>query len=113
MKDFRLRDASRRLRRKATDAERLLWQRLRSNALGVRFRRQHPIPPFIADFACPSARLVVEVDGSQHGGAADAARDAALESAGWRVVRFWNNEVLTNTEGVVQRITGVLAEAEG
>jgi primosomal protein N' (replication factor Y) len=72
---------------------------------------KHPIPPFIADFACVSARLVVEVDGGQHGGAADAARDAALARAGWRVLRVWNSEVLGNPEGVLERIVAALGEA--
>jgi very-short-patch-repair endonuclease len=91
-------------------AEHRLWQALRSDALGVAFRRQHPVAPYVVDFACVSARLIVEVDGGQHGGEADAARDAALRAAGWRVLRFWNDDVLTNLEGVVHRIAEVVRE---
>lgn len=101
-------DAARRLRGDPTQAERVLWRALRHDALGVRFRRQHPITPYVADFACVSARLVVEVDGGQHGGDTDAARDAAMIAAGWRVLRFWNNEVMANTDGVVRRIVEAL-----
>jgi very-short-patch-repair endonuclease len=100
---------ARRLCRDATAAERVLWQAVRPTALGVGFRRQHPIPPYIADFAAPDARLVVEVDGGQHGEGRDALRDAALAAAGWRVLRFWNDEVLRNTEGVLQRIAEAIA----
>ncbi|WP_270934057.1 endonuclease domain-containing protein [Falsiroseomonas oryzae] len=103
---------ARRLRRDTTHAERTLWQALRHDALGVRFRRQHPIPPYVADFAAPRARLIVEVDGGQHGGRDDAERDAALRAAGWHVLRFWNNEVLSNTAGVVQRIAEALAQPD-
>jgi very-short-patch-repair endonuclease len=100
---------ARRLRRDPTDAERALWHALRRNALGVGFRRQHPIPPYVADFACVEARIVVEVDGGQHGGPRDATRDAAMHAAGWRVLRFWNDEVLRNRAGVVTRIQDALA----
>jgi very-short-patch-repair endonuclease len=103
------RDLSRRLRRDSTNAERILWQRLRANTFGVRFRRQHPIPPYIADFAAPTIRLVIEVDGGQHGGAADAERDATMTAAGWRIMRFWNNEVHDNLEGCLQRIAAAVA----
>ncbi|PWS37279.1 hypothetical protein DFH01_10535 [Falsiroseomonas bella] len=100
---------ARRLRNAMTDAERKLWQALRFDALGVRFRRQHPVPPYVADFAAPAAMLIVEVDGGQHGGDADAARDAALRGAEWRVLRFWNDEVLGNRDGVIQRIAEALS----
>ncbi len=103
-----LRDRARRLRRHATDAETLLWRALRAKALGVRFRRQHPVPPFVVDFACTEARLVIEVDGGQHGGPRDAARDEALQHQGWRVLRFWNNDITTNLEGVLAAITTAL-----
>ena len=95
----------RELRRFQTDAERRLWQQLRSRRLlGHRFRRQHRIGPFYADFACPETWLVVELDGSQHLEAAadDAARTAYLQRRGYRVLRFWNDEVL-------QRMPDVLA----
>jgi primosomal protein N' (replication factor Y) len=103
-------DRARRLRRDSTDAERALWHALRRNALGAGFRRQHPIPPYVADFACVAARIVVEVDGGQHGGHRDARRDEAMRAAGWRVLRFWNDEVLRNTEGVLTRIQEALAQ---
>jgi primosomal protein N' (replication factor Y) len=100
---------ARTLRRTMTDAERALWRLLRSRSLaGAKFRRQHPVPPFILDFACVESRLVIEVDGGQHRGAADAARDAALHRAGWRVLRFWNNDVLGNPAGVLETIAAVL-----
>jgi primosomal protein N' (replication factor Y) len=77
--------------------------------MGVRFRRQHPIPPYFADFACVKLKLVIEVDGGQHGGAADAARDAAMAVQGWRVLRYWNNVVLANPDGVAADIQRVVA----
>jgi primosomal protein N' (replication factor Y) len=98
---------ARALRRDATDAERLLWTALRGRQALFKFRRQHPIPPFTVDFACVEARLVVEVDGGQHGGAVDAARDAALVAAGWLVRRYWNSEVIDNIEGVLADIVAV------
>jgi primosomal protein N' (replication factor Y) len=104
---------ARTLRRTMTDAERALWRLLRSRSLAdAKFRRQHPIPPYVADFACRAARLVVEVDGGQHGGARDAARDAALRRAGWRVLRVWNTEVLANPDGVLAVIAAALRDRE-
>lgn len=103
-------EASRRLRLNATDAERLLWQSLRKDALGVRFRRQHPIGRYIVDFACVEARLVVEVDGGQHGPERDGERDASLSAAGWQVLRYWNNEVMEHLAGVVADISRAIAE---
>ncbi|WP_439598461.1 endonuclease domain-containing protein [Falsiroseomonas sp.] len=113
MRDPKLRDIARRLRRDATVEERRLWRSLRQNALGAAFRRQHPIPPHVADFACLEARLVVEVDGGQHGGARDTARDATMTAAGWRVLRYWNNEVRENLDGVLADIARVLGERLG
>ena len=97
------RDRARELRRNMTDAERALWRRLRMRQLaGQRFRRQQPIGDYIVDFACPAARLVVEVDGGQHAEEErDAARTRWLESRGYRVLRFWNNEVLGQIDGVL------------
>jgi very-short-patch-repair endonuclease len=98
---------ARQLRRNATDAEIRLWSRLRRKQLaGFRFRRQHPLGSYIVDFFCPEARLIVEVDGGQHGeeNAHDARRTEWLEARGYRVVRFWNNEVLSNTDGVLTTI---------
>ena len=97
---------ARNLRRDATDAERLLWRALRELNLPVRIRRQHPIGAYIADFAILAHRLVIEIDGGQHAGAAraDARRTEVLGAHGYRVIRFWNNEVLGNIEGVVETI---------
>ncbi|MEX0852035.1 MAG: DUF559 domain-containing protein, partial [Bauldia sp.] len=93
------------------DAERRLWQRLRNRQLGVKFRRQMPIDRFIADFGCEEARLVIELDGGQHALAVskDRERTAVLSSAGYLVLRFWNNDVLSNIEGVVDEIAWTLA----
>lgn len=102
---------SRRLRREMTDAERMLWRHLRAGRLeGIKFRRQHPLPPWIADFCCIDARLIVEVDGSQHSPESDASRNHALESRGWRIARFWNHDVLLNTEAVVDEIWRLVAD---
>jgi very-short-patch-repair endonuclease len=96
---------ARRLRRDMTDAERLLWYALRDRRFaGWKFRRQATIGPFIVDFVCIAARLIVEVDGGQHSDDADAKRTAALEAQGYRMIRFWNNEVLANLEGVLIRL---------
>jgi very-short-patch-repair endonuclease len=102
---------TRRLRRSQTDAERMMWSRLRDRRLcGARFWRQHPIGPFITDFCCPEAKLVVELDGGQHAlqKQPDAERTAFLEGQGYRVIRFWDNEALANLEGVLQRIVEAL-----
>ena len=97
----------RRLRNAPTDAERRLWQVLRNRQLeGCKFRRQHPFGDYILDFACLERMLVVECDGGQHAEAADhdAARTGQLELAGFLVLRYWNNEVLGNLDGVVESI---------
>jgi very-short-patch-repair endonuclease len=98
---------ARALRRRETDAERMLWLQLRDRRLGgAKFRRQHPVGDYVADFACPERRLVVELDGSQHmeQETADAERTAALFGSGFRVLRFWDNEVLTAMQSVLERI---------
>jgi very-short-patch-repair endonuclease len=101
---------ARSLRRRMTDAELRLWFQLRNRAfIGYKFRRQHPIGPYIADFACVEARLVVELDGSRHLEAIDAIRTACLEIRGYHVLRFWNNDVLTQIEAVLAMIHQVLA----
>jgi primosomal protein N' (replication factor Y) len=88
---------------------RALWRVLRDRQLGWRFRRQFMIGPYVADFACPEARLVIEADGGQHAQPGDYdRRDAFLERSGWRVLRFWNNEILQNRDGVLQRIIETL-----
>ncbi|MEO8060042.1 MAG: DUF559 domain-containing protein [Burkholderiales bacterium] len=86
-----------------TDAERRLWSRLRREQLGVKFRRQHPLGTYVLDFVCLDARLVVEVDGSQHldQQAYDECRSAWLATQGYSVLRFWANEVLSETDAVV------------
>jgi very-short-patch-repair endonuclease len=76
---------------------------------GFKFRRQYPIGPYIADFACVAHKLVVEADGGQHAESdGDAPRTAWLEKRGWRVVRFWNNDILSNTQGVLETVLRVL-----
>ena len=100
-----------RLRRGSTDAERLLWSKLRSRQLeGWKFRRQVTIEPYIVDFLCWDAAVIVEVDGSQHNEAADAQRTAFLKDAGYRVVRFWNNDVLQNVDGVLEELVLILTQ---
>jgi very-short-patch-repair endonuclease len=98
------------LRQNMTDAERRLWQRLRRRQLdGYKFRRQFPLGPFIVDFVCLEARLVIEVDGGQHqGNADDKVRDTWLVGEGYRVLRLWNHEVLGETEVVLERIWDTL-----
>ena len=102
---------ARRLRKNLTDAEKRLWARLRFKQLdGFRFRRQQPIGPFVVDFFCPQVKLIIEIDGGQH--AADLERDERrtrwLEARGYRVIRFWNNDVLGNTDGVLVAIQQAL-----
>ncbi|MBU8539839.1 endonuclease domain-containing protein [Falsiroseomonas tokyonensis] len=107
-----LHDRARRLRRDATDAELILWRLLRTRQVALKFRRQHPVPPYVADFACVALRLVVELDGGQHGGPRDVARDTAMRAKGWIVLRYWNNEVLENPDGVLADILRVAAEVK-
>ncbi len=104
------------LRREMTDAERLLWRHLRRRQVeGLKFRRQHPLGRFIVDFVCIEAALVIEVDGGQHGErqAQDAARTAWLNRQGYRVLRFWNNEVLNDIDAVRQAIWNELTGEQG
>ena len=92
-----------------TDAERRLWSRLRDRQLGVNFRRQAPLERYVLDFVCFSERLVIEVDGGQHADSAvDQIRDAWMKGQGFRTLRFWNNDVLENTDGVVEAILAEL-----
>ena len=106
---------ARHMRREPTDAERKLWLHLRRLAVpGSHFRRQMVIGSFIADFACLRSRLIVEVDGGQHAeNAADAERTAALEAQGWSVLRFWNTDVLSNIDGVLEAIAAAVAARDG
>ena len=95
------------LRLRPTDAERLLWRRICFRQLkGLKFRRQVPVGPFIVDFLCLEANLVIEVDGGQHMKAAgyDRNRTSYLQERGFRVIRFWNGEVLQRTDEVVEEI---------
>ena len=98
---------ARKLRRNSTDLERQLWHRIRDKQIDeFRFRRQRPIGKYIVDFVCLDAMLIVELDGGQHAEVAayDLVRTAFLESLGYRVLRFWNNEVIENMDGVLQRL---------
>ena len=94
------------LRHNMTDAERVMWSRLRSCQLnGHKFRRQHPFGDFILDFVCLEVKLVIEIDGGQHNDSTqDVVRDQVLENSGFRVMRFWNNQVLNEIESVVEAI---------
>jgi len=106
-------ERSRELRRTMTREEALLWTLLRRNALGVRFRRQHPIGPYLADFACLRPKLVVEIDGTHHlESDYDIARDAFIRSRGFAVLRFWNEEVWENSYWTIYRIREKLAELD-
>jgi len=100
---------ARQLRREMTNAERAMWRLLRVIAPEARWRRQVPIRQFIADFASHRAKLVIEVDGGQHSEEADAARTAMIEAEGYRVLRFWNNDVLGNAEGCARILASALA----
>jgi primosomal protein N' (replication factor Y) len=93
--------------------ERRLWSALRTRQHGFKIRRQHPIPPFTADFACVEARVVIELDGGQHGDAADAARDSRLAAMGWLVLRYWDSEVAANLDGVLADIVARVGERLG
>ena len=94
-----------------TDAEQTLWFRLRGGRLdGWKFRRQHPIPPYIVDFYCTEAKLVVELDGSQHSEEVDAVRTMALERQGLMVLRFWDNQVLASMDDVLSEILRVASD---
>jgi very-short-patch-repair endonuclease len=101
-----LTDRGRELRRNSTDAENLLWSRLRAKQLkGLKFRRQHPLGKYIVDFICSKEKLIIEVDGGQHTKEKDKKREEYLKEQGYNVLRFCNNEVLTNIEGVLEVIS--------
>jgi very-short-patch-repair endonuclease len=105
---------ARALRQRLTDAEKLLWRHLRNRGLGGwKFRRQYPVGPYIVDFICPEKNIVIEIDGGQHAAneALDLQRSAFLNKMGYRVLRFWNNEVLQETEAVLEAIFAILTDA--
>jgi very-short-patch-repair endonuclease len=93
------------LRSNQTEAEQRLWYYLRGHRfMGLKFKRQKPMGPYIADFVCMDCRLVIEADGGQHGGDPDAQRDAWFRAQGFTVLRFWNHEILGQPEAVLERI---------
>ena len=104
---------ARQLRKNSTDAEAALWRILRASTLaGTKFRRQHPIGPYIVDFVSLSRKLIIECDGGQHAeSAADAVRDRWLAERGYRTLRFWNNEILSNREGVLHAILEAIGKS--
>ncbi len=105
MAEKKLTPVARKLRRNSTDAEQRLWSHLRARQLqGAKFVRQFPIGPHITDFACRDASLAIELDGGQHSVEADAPRTQVIEAFGYRVLRFWNHDVLQNTDGVLEAI---------
>ena len=101
---------ARRLRRDMTIAERTLWSLLRQRPEGLKFRRQHPIGPYVADFACPEIGLIIELDGGQHNHPAHQLRDQHrthwLESQGWHVLRFWNTQIFEAPDMLGDQILG-------
>ena len=106
-----LRDRARQLRRNQTDVEKKLWSRLRARQIGgAKFRRQYPIGHVIVDFCCFEGRLVVELDGGQHAARsqADRQRSSWIVAHGYRALRFWDNEVIENINGVLERIADAL-----
>ena len=118
MKNSYTSDFAKELRHNPTDAETRLWQRLKEmQPAGIRFRRQHPLGNYIVDFACIPAKLVIEVDGSQHMNENrqdyESKRTAYLESQGFRVLRFWDNDVLLDTESVAGNIFEAVQDYKG
>ncbi|MGW8202857.1 endonuclease domain-containing protein [Sphingomonas bisphenolicum] len=102
---------ARALRNNATEAERILWRAISARKVsGVRFNRQVPVGSFICDFVARSIGLIIEVDGGQHNQEVDAQRTRYIESQGFRVIRFWNSDVLGNLDGVVEEIERVIAD---
>ncbi|HOQ67429.1 MAG TPA: endonuclease domain-containing protein [Candidatus Atribacteria bacterium] len=103
------------LRKRQTDAERVLWNKLRNKQIeGVKFRRQQPIGSYIVDFVSLEIKLIIEIDGGQHNGRRvrekDEEREKWLKGKGYQILRFWNNDVLTNIEGVLEKIKENLEE---
>jgi len=102
----RLTERARTLRKNLTDAEKYLWKHLRMNQLdNLRFRRQAPIDQYVVDFICFEKRLIIEADGGQHNDSeSDRIRDSYLKEQGFRVMRFWNHDILSNVQGVLEMI---------
>ena len=97
------------LRRTTTDAEQALWYHLRAGRFGgFKFRRQHPLPPYVVDFVCLAQLLVIELDGSQHSPDVDAEKNRFLTRTGFQLLRFWNHDTLTRTEAVLAQIWSAL-----
>lgn len=102
-------ERARRMRREPTEAEKVLWHHLRNRQVeGFKFRRQEELFGYYADFLCEDARLIVEADGGQHSEQADRGRTDLLEAAGYTVIRFWNNDILSNPAGVIAEIRSSL-----
>ncbi|HUI19220.1 MAG TPA: DUF559 domain-containing protein [Alphaproteobacteria bacterium] len=99
-------DRARRLRREKTEAERRVWRAIRDQRLGVKFRQQVPIGPYFADFVCTQQKLVIELDGGQHAKPTryEQERTRVIVANGYRILRFWNNDVMENLEGVIEAI---------
>ena len=107
-------ERARDLRRTTTRPEQIVWELLRAHRMaGIKFRRQHPIGPYFADFACVSKKLAIEIDGDHHAFQveADARRTSAMEQQGWRVVRFAANYVVENAEGIWTEIDRLLYDS--
>jgi very-short-patch-repair endonuclease len=106
---------ARQLRRDSTKAEKRLWRELRAKLPQYKWRRQMPVGPYFADFACFAERLIVELDGGQHAEALeyDEARTRFIGAQGYCVLRFWNNDVLANIDGVLTRVAEVLSQGRG
>jgi len=104
-------EQARLLRQNQTEAEKKLWAQLRNRQLGnYKIRRQHPIPPYIVDFFCEDKNFIIELDGGQHSLEADKKRSDYLENQGYKIIRFWNNDVFKNIEGILQMIEDELSE---
>jgi len=105
-------DTARKLRKELTPAERKLWAYIRNDKLGVNFRRQHAIGNYIPDFVCVKKKLIIELDGSQHVEQAeyDTERTKFLEAQGYKVIRFWNNQIMNDINGVIRNIQFALEE---
>ena len=107
---------ARRLRKRSTPPERLVWRHLRARRMGPKFRRQVPLCGYIVDFACYEKMIVIELDGSQHGTpsgrAADRIRDARLSAAGFQVLRFWNSQVYKDLDAVLEEIYRACLDAD-